>query len=323
MSNIYDVSLYNRDLKQRFISQYGESTQKNLIYIFNISAQLEFSLGKDIYEFNREDLDNLFMAFDCESEASVASKFSIIGKYIDFAIEQGFVTSRINLVKNFSGEEYYGRYVSKIAERRKILDTKGLNDFENFCVNDQDVAVIRLLRIGARGRQEKENSLEELINIRIEDCDFNKNTITLTRNNGETRIIEVSDETLEILKDANKQEKYIRKNGEVSDWVKIKKNDKSTLHQNGYILKPSGKSNFGKITAGTIIQRINNLKELYGNPFISVTNIWLSGMVEYAKQIKQEKGNDLDKDDYIKICRRFGQNEKYWIQMRRNIKKYL
>ena len=323
MSTIYDLSLYNRELKQRFIATYEEGTQKSLIFIFNKSAQLEFSLGKDIYEFNREEIDDLFLVFDSTSKASVASRFSIIGKYIDYTIEQGFLKTGINLVKNLSGEEYYNKYVSKVAERKKILNTEQLDDLQDFCVNDQDSAVFAIIREGGRGRQEAENELEELVNLRIDDCNFDTNEITLTRNNGETRIIIVSDKTMEILKFANAQEVYIRKNGELDDWSKVKKNNKMNLHKNGYIFKPTWKSDMGKITAKALVQRITMIKELYGNPFITVTNLWLSGMAEYGRKIKLEKGRELEKEDFKEICRRFGHNEIYWSKIKGRIKNYI
>jgi integrase len=323
MPNVYDVSLYNRDLKQMFISTYDESTQKSLIFIFNKSASLEYSLGKDIYEFNRDDFNSLFMLFDSSSRASVASRFSIIGKYVDFTIEQGFLKTGINLVKNFTGEEYYKKYVSKVAERKKFLSKEQFEDLLDFCVNDQDRAVFALLYEGARGRQEEENSLEELINLRIEDCNFDNNEIVLTRNDNSTRVIKVSDTTMEILKFANAQEKFIRKNGEVEDWLKIRKNDKMNLYQNGCILKPTRKGDFGKVTKQIITQRITTIKKLYGNRFITVNNIWLSGMVECGKQIKIVKGRELDREDYKEICRRFGHDEVYWSKIKGRIEKYI
>ncbi|MDD4779157.1 MAG: hypothetical protein PHT02_00940 [Tissierellia bacterium] len=323
MSAVYDISLYNRELKQRFMTTYEEGTQKSLIFIFNKSAQLEYSLGKDIFEFNREELDDLFLLFNSTSKQSVASRFSIIGKYIDFAIEQGFLKTGINLVKNLSGEEYYNKYISKIAERRKILDTKQFDNLEDFCVNDQDAAAIAIIREGARGRQEAENELEELVNLKIEDCNFDTNEVILTRNNGKTRIIAVSDKTMEALKDANAQEIYIRKNGEIDDWTKEKKNNKMNLHKTGYIFKPTAKSDFGQITAKALVQRISMIKQLYGNPFITVTNLWLSGMAEYGRKIKTEKGRELEKEDYKEICRRFGHNEVYWSKIKGKIKNYI
>jgi integrase len=324
MSAVYDVSLFNRDFKNRFISQYDESTQVSLSYVFRKAAELEYSLGKDVYDFNREELDNLFYVFDCKSKDSVASKISIVNKYIDFAIEQGFLKTGINLTKNFVGQEYYEKYISKIAERKKYLTKEQFENLLDFCVNDQDRAIFALLYEGARGRQEEENSLEELINLKLSDCNLETNEVKLTRNNGETRTIVVSNETMEILKFADAQKTYLRGNGEISEWMKAKKNDKMKLHQNGHILKPTGIADFGLISEQSIRQRITGIRKRYGmNPFITVANIWYSGMVEYGKKIKQEKGKDLEGEDYREICIRFGHDPVYYSKIKSRIEKYI
>jgi integrase len=323
MSAVYDVSLFNRDFKNRFISQYDETTQVSLSYIFRRAAELEYSLGKDIYDFNREELDSLFFVFDSKSKDSVASRISIISKYIDFAIEQGFLKTGINLTKNFVGQEYYEKFVSKVAERKKYLSKEQFEDLLEFCVNDQDRAIFVLLYEGARGRQEEENSLEELINLKLSDCNLETNEVTLTRNNGETRTIVVSNETMEILKFADAQEKYLKSNGEVSDWMKAKKNDKMMLHQNGHILKPTGITDFGLISEQSIKQRITGIRKRYGNPFITISSIWYSGMVEYGKKIKQRTGEELTGDDYKEICVRFGHDPVYYSKIKQRIGKYI
>jgi integrase len=319
--------VFNEEIKKMFMDNYDKSTQVSLVHIFKKSSELEEMLKKDIYEFNREELDDLFMSFGSRSEVSVASRISVINKYIDFAIEQGFVPSGINLVKNFSGEEYYKKYISKVAENRMILSKEDIKNLtygsSAFCNNAQDAAIIVSLFVGGRGRQEKEFTLEELRNLKWEDCNEENNTVTFTRDNGETRIVPVETYVLEILKDANAQEKYLRNNGEVSDWSAMKKNNEMNLINTGYILRPTKKGIAGKVTKGTIVQRLNTIKQLYGNPFISVTNIWLSGMVEYGKKIKAEKGKELDKSDYMEICRRFGHNEVYWSKIKSRIKNYI
>jgi len=326
--NSVDFNLYHPEIKELFFkAKYDDSTRNSLLFIFKKCAEMERILNKDVYEFNQTEFEDLLMNFGSNSESSVASRMSIVRSYIDFALDQGFdVPNGCNLLytSNFSGEDAYKKFISKVAETRKILTTEQLDYLiDDFCVNDQDSAVFSLLCEGARGRQEEENALEEIINLKIEDCNFETNDVTLTRNNGKTRTIKVSDKTMSLLKDANAQDKFIRKNGEASDWAKAKKNDRMLLYQNGYIFKPTRKGFLGKINAKTIVQRIGTIKELYGNPFISVTNIWLSGMVEYGKKIKQEKGKELDREDYKEICNRFGHGEVYWSKIKSRISKYI
>jgi integrase len=322
----------NKELKERFLSNYDESTQQSLTYIFQRANELEEMLGKDIYEFNRDELHDLFMSFGSRSEVSVASRISIINKYIDYAIEQGFVPTGINLVKNFVGQEYYKKYISKVAEKKKILSKEEVYALtvgsESFCINAQDAAIILLPFIGVRGRQIQDNPLEEMRNLKWENVDEANNSITLTRNDGDKIIAKrtinnIDPKIIEILKDAYNQEKYLKNNGEVTDWMIQKKNTEIELLNTGYILRTTKKGENGRISNGTISQRLNTIRELYGNPFINVTNLWLSGMVEYGKQIKKEKGEALTGDDYREICRRFGQEEVYYSKIKQRIEKYI
>ena len=276
--------MFNENFKRRFISNYDESTQKSLEFIFKKTEEIEVMLSKDIYAFNRDELDELFMLFGCRSEVSVASRFSIISKYIDFAIEKGFVSSKFNLAKNFVGREYYKKYISKVAEKKKILTKEEVYMLTfDFCNNAQDAAIILLSFIGIRGRQIQDNPLEEMRNLKLEHIDKNKNTIKAIRNDGdnyyEHRILNnIDDKVIELLIDAYNQEKYLKNNGEISDWMIIRRNTEMELLNTGYILKPTKKGTNEKVSKGVISQRLNMIKDLYGNPFISITNLWFSGM---------------------------------------------
>lgn len=82
-------------------------------------------------------------------------------------------------------------------------------------------------------------------------------------------------------------------------------------------------ADFGLISEQSIKQRIGTIKEKYGNPFITVSGIWYSGMVEYGKKIKQEKGRDLEGEDYKEICIRFGHDPVYMYKIKQRIGKYI
>jgi len=198
----------------------------------------------------------------------------------------------------------------------------------DFCNNAQDAAIILLPFIGLRGRQIQDNPLEEMRNLRLEHINKDKNTIKVIRNDGnnyyEHRMLNnIDDKVIELLIDAYNQEKYLKNNGEISDWMIIRRNTEMELLNTGYILKPTKKGTNEKVSKGVISQRLNMIKDLYGNPFISITNLWLSGMVEYGKQIKKEKGRELIGNDYKEICRRFGHDEVYYSKIKQIISKYI
>ena len=130
MKQVYNLDkfvLYNRELKMEFAtSQYEESTVPILMFVFQKTAEMETKLNKDVYQFNREEIDEMFLNFNCKTKQSVASKFSIIRAYLDYCISKGLVQSMFNIMSAFVGDEYYDKYISKIAAETQFIDRKTL-----------------------------------------------------------------------------------------------------------------------------------------------------------------------------------------------------
>jgi hypothetical protein len=51
--------------------------------------------------------------------------------------------------------------------------------------------------------------------------------------------------------------------------------------------------------------RLNRIKLYWGNPYLTLTSIWYSGMLDMAKNIKAQK-DALDREDWTLINERFG-----------------
>jgi integrase len=321
-----DYILFNPEVKNRFIdeSDYGSNTKEVIAQMFSKTFKTEDFYNKDVYEMSDSQIGEVLDDFDATSYETVYSKVSYLASYVDWCIKEGYLTTNINNARLYLGKENIDKYVKKSAIKYKYLDKKHFYNIIDHCANAQDAAIFVLLYEGARGRQVKEHALEELRNLKWEDCNPETNTVILTRDNGEQSSLEVSTRTMDILKDANGEEKYKKNNDEMSDWFQARKNTELELHKTEYILKPTIQGVFGRITNQNIIQRIKVIKNAYGNnPYISVTNIWRSGMIEYAKQLKEANGGKITKEDYIEVCRRFGVEEKYWVKTKLRIEKYL
>lgn len=316
MKQVYDLNkfvLYNRELKMEFAqSQYEESTVPILMFTFQKASEMEFNLNKDIYEFNREEIDELFLNFNCKTKQSIASKFSIIRYYLDFCISKGLVPSMFNIMSAFVGDEYYDKYINKVAAETQYIDRKTLDDIIEFCANAQDAVIIKLRYEGL--------TVEEMINLRIDDC--KTNPITLRDNDGNiTREFLAEDSTMELIEEAIEQPDYLKGNGEPkpttkSPTMKLKKTD--------YVLRLSSRSVYEKIDRQVIAQRMRRIFELYDRPFLNVTNVWISGQIEMGKAILKETGKEeLTTQDYITINKRYGYGEQYWQQTKRRLKDYV
>jgi integrase len=317
--NYEKFDLYNPEFKREFIETYEEKTQEFLGYTFKKAGEIEHSLGKDIYELNRNEFSDLFKNFNTKSKIAIAQKISIIRKYIEFALKNNKnVLADMNIVNNFYGEAYYGLFVSKTAlENKFITNQADLDDILEFCANAQDAAMIKLITLGL--------TAEEISNLRSEDCYKISNTIDLRNDNNEiTRIIQVDEKTMDLIMDAINQCRYEVNNGEPLPTARIKS---FPLKDTGYVFRGTKRSTDEKIPRALINRRLNYIFALLDLPFLNITNLWWSGVVLYAKKYKEESGRTkLEKEDYIKINEyfRYGETgEQYWYQTKQKIEDYL
>jgi integrase len=320
---------YNSEIKNRFIdeSDYSSNTKITISQMFDVTCETEEFYNKDIYEMSDSEIAEVLDNFDATSYETIYSRTSYLASYVDWCIKEGYLKTNINNVRLHFGSENIKTYVKKPALKYKILTKENFDHLIEFCINDQDKAMFLLLYNGARGRQIQENSLEELRNLKWDDINEENNTITLKRNDENKiiaeRTIEVEPYVIKVLRDAYNQEKFIKNNGELTEWSKKKSNTHLKLLNTEYVLAPTIIGGYGRIPAQVISQRIRVIRKFYKNPFITIANIWYSGMVEYGKKIKQKTGRELIGDDYREICIRFGHDTVYYSKIKSRIEKYI
>ena len=311
-------------MKKRFASQYTTNTKDFYLYIFVKSYETENQLGKDICSFNNSELDSLIKSYNNESVHSVYTIVSVLRKYIEFCDKEGYVTTNMNYLNSVGGYKDMFQYVSITANKHKYISQHDLTELIALCINAQDAVIFALLFNGVKGE-----ACEEIVNLKLIDCNFKKNELTLTKNDGTTRKIIVSNQTMTLIKDANKETEYMKNNGEVAG-LGLKTNIYKII-PNEYILRISARADNGAIKPFNIISRLNRVKECYGNPYLTVTNIWMSGMINKAIQIVETKLGEatlqtiktLTKADYVKINIDFGYSEVYWYKTRQLVETYV
>lgn len=305
--------LYNRQLKEEFLQQYRESTADSYESVLSQCYNTEQFFNKDVCQFTQEEYASLLYNFEAKSLTSLTTKNSILKKYIDFCIPRGYVPSQTNIARNFD-RETLRQFIRKDALKYKFISSKELDDVIEKCINAQDAVIFQLLREGVRGE-----GSEELINLTINDVD-EENNILILRSDNNVREHKVSNKTIELIKEAHKQKYYYPKNGETEN-EKVKR---YYLSDSPYIIKMTGKKRMGRASRQIVQRRVKFIAEWWGNPFLTPSNVWTSGQIEYAKQIKTKKGVDkLEPDDYREICRRFGLSEHQWERVKSDIQMYI
>jgi len=318
------------EVKEEFLEKQLKSTRSYYRYILKLADDFEVKLGKPIYNFNTEERDELLIVqYKNKNKFAFQTVLSPLKTYVDFCI------SPKNLVRHnenrFSSilTSNYKFYINSQAKENSYIPLSECREFQSKLANYQDRAILELPSLGVRGRTEKGNTLEELVNLKEDDIKWEKKRLYLTKNNGELRWIEVDDYTLDLLKKTINQDFYISNNG-----LKTKPNENGVyestdkgrmINKTEYVFRVPGSNKHGKVDYQFFASRIQRMQKWLGKPYISVSNLYFSAIIEYAKKLKKEKG-ELTREDYLSINERFefGETkEKYVFKTRELIESYL
>jgi len=317
------------EVKEEFLEKQMKSTRSYYRYILQLADDFEVKLGKPIYNFNTEERDELLIVqYKNKNKFAFQTVLSPLKTYVDFCI------SPKNLVRHNENRfstiltSNYKDYIK--AKENYFIPLSESREFQSKLKNYQDRLILELSSLGVRGRTEKGNTLEELVNLKEEDIKWEKKRIYLTKNNvGEKRWIKVDDYTLDLIKKVIDQDFYVANNG-----LKTKPNDDGIyettdrgriINPSEYVFRTPGKNKHGKVDYQFFASRIQRIQKWLKNPYISISNLYFSAIIEYAKEEKKKKG-ELTKEDYIRINERFefGENgEKYLFKTKELIATYL
>lgn len=316
MKNKLDLKLHNENNKLEFLSSYSETAKVVYKGILSKAYDLEILYNKDLASFDCDELDMLIRSKISSSDINtIAAGVSIIINYIRWCYEEKGYERKIDINNDFTFNKLY-KYIDFDKAKRKYITKEGFDSLIEFCVNAQDSVIFALLFEGVKGEK-----FEELLNLRVDDCNFTTNTLSLTRNDGSKRQIIVGNSTIDIIRDTINQERYLKNNGQKNDLFS-KKLDVVEIAECPYVIRAGGKKT-DKVNQQLISLRVSRILKLYGRLELTPTSIWQSGMLEYARKLYAKKGCPLEKEDYIQINRRFGTRDEYWYKTKVFINSYI
>jgi integrase len=303
----------------RHVSNGNENTELAYSRILSKAQKFEEQLGKDMSEFDFDEVNMLMGYLNASTISSVQTQHNIIKQYIQYAINNGYGNPlQINYAEMLQVKDFY-QYINKIKSTKQIIDREDIIDIiessDLYGGNAQDYCPIVMIFNGVWGR-----NLEELINLRKSDIDMDNSSLLLRRNNGKQRIISIEKEWIQYLLYASEETEYITITEEktitrkLMDTPYLLRRTTTKRNQNGNI----------KISPAQLRQRITKVRDFWGNRYINPTSILRSGMIAYAKKYKvtQDKSH-LETVDYMHIAERFSIDPKNWFSLKRNIKIYV
>lgn len=299
---VIENKLYNEQIKERFLATYPESTRPGYRRVFIVSKRTEQLLGKDLYDFNLQEIEDVLHDLAPTTNAASQTNGRIVTAYISWAIEEGLRRNNINPLK-IVDPQYFTKFVDPSINI--FFSEKRLRNIEDQCINYQDCAIFRLLFEGVEGKK-----LSEIRNLKKKDIDYKNNQLVLTDEDGNQRVLEVSPRAIDMVQKASKETIYHKKNGEPIENERIR--PYTDLVDNEYVFRTSitKTDNFGTVDVHLIYRRIAAIKELFEIPFFTSTNIQKSGMIYMAKELVKKDG-ELLRDHYLMIAERFRVNNWY------------
>ncbi|MED1863325.1 hypothetical protein P4V41_07635 [Fictibacillus nanhaiensis] len=292
-------SLYNEDIKRKFLETYeNEQTRTTIEYILYKAQPMEEILGKDIYDFTRSELGVVIQNTDPLNLTVARSTGRHLTQYITWAMKYRTSSSNLNPLKS-ADAEWYEQFVSK---KKLYMSFEELKELENKLVNAQDVAPMILLFEGVNGQ-----GSSELLNLRKQDVDAKTNVLQLreTDKNGQLikeREVTVSDYCMRILQQAMKETTYKNKNGNAIRGGEVE------LVNNEFVIRSVNrrvKDVNAPADKHAIFRRLTAISEMFDLPYLTPKSIERSGMIYMAKELYVTEG-ELEKDQYYKICEQFG-----------------
>jgi hypothetical protein len=112
-------------------------------------------------------------------------------------------------------------------------------------------------------------------------------------------VIAITPRTYQVIDDAIEQTEYKKGNGETDAKVPALE-----INPSDFVLRVAGKTKSGQLSVQSYLARFNKIKSWLDNPYITPTNVRVSGQIHLAKEMKEASGEV----DYIEIAKRFSIN---------------
>jgi len=311
----------DNELKQEYLSNKPTATGESDSFILHSADEYEELIEKPIYNMAYLELkEMIIMQFRNSSEKTVLKNISILKTYIDFCINKNVVVHGENRLATFTSKNAK-EFVNKQAIKQKYITREKLKEYQNVLYNEQDKLLLELPFVGVRGRTLEDGTLEEIINLSINDVDEVNKLIHLRQNNGKHRIIEVETSTIELIKDVYEQKIYVENNGMETNNPRLSKPREIKINEvERFVLRVPSKNKFEKFTPNLLNSRMRRLQKYLDNNYLSQTSLYFSGMLNMAMDI-YKKNSEITKEDFIRICIRFNYSnnenyESYWFNVK-------
>lgn len=270
-------NVFNKDIKEWYLKSLDiqENSLTTYLSLFNKATFLENQKYKDIFDMNKVELEELFYSLKSPSPQSLSASIGFIGRYIDWAIMNGYTNNRSQRLPSVIDMEYCSKFVYKASivryTREQVLAYMQLFD-------DQRHAVFLLcLFEGIKGE-----GYSEILNLKTEDL-LNEQGVChakLTNSKGYTRTIEISEDLYWKLEKLDKVS---------STSVQTKQGQKYFSDSTYIFKKANAQGEDIQLRASFGNRALDLAKTIFDNSKLIASTIQVSGMMWYIWELLKHK----------------------------------
>ncbi len=295
-----DQLMYNQSIKEEFLSDFPVNTQNTYRRIFIRSQVVEKVLDKDLYNFTRNEIEEILFDLNPLTSSVSQSNGRIISSYISWSINKKLKHSELHPLKSVDSE-WFDKFVDK--EKKLYFSYKEIVNIQKQCENAQDAVILRLYFEGVSGKDSS-----EIRNLTVDDIFADTNTLILRDDGKKPREYVVSPECISLVKEAASESTYLKRNGQMVEMDNVRQY--TDLVDNKFVIRNSITRTEGfndAVHSSVIYRRMNMISEILGLPYLTGKNVFRSGMIYEAWKIMEEYKIDiLEKPHYEIIARKFG-----------------
>ncbi len=274
--------MYNEERKQWFLNEcgYEEPTVELLKKIFKSTELEERTFGKDLCEFNEDEAIDLLKSYNSKSRRRLKSTAKFLSVYYQWCYQKNIIKNILNPFDERTINFVIDNIIPVEVFSDKFFTKKDIIGYIGSLLDDINKFILLAPFYGLKGE-----GYIEIINLKMKDLDEERKTVKLATG----RIAKVDDLFIEYMKKAEKVENYITENEPNN------RNYKAYIYNsNGYIIKScGGGSDLEPVKASFINQRLIRIKAQIGNKFISISNLYKNGLINYVKEQYSLKGISL------------------------------
>ncbi len=257
--------MLNKEYKDKFL----EETDKKYYHLeFERAGDLEEIYNKDICNFNKNEIMELYKFMNLYSVYKIRQLNSLFSTYTDFCIDKKYSNTNLNCFVLMNIDDLKS-CVNKIMQKNRIMDREQILSICNQAINARDAFAILCLFEGIFGK-----SYSEICNLSIDDIDIENRIVHLPN-----RDLEVSKEFVNYALRAENDLEYVCFSGS--------KNGCREFVDNGKIYKnyPQCKAPYEPCIGRTVSYNIVLLFEQCGiSDYIKPNDIRESGKIYMIKE---------------------------------------